>query len=37
MSQQEKVQILNGIKIGEKLVVAGHTKLTDGEEINIIR
>ena len=37
ISQREKVQILKGLKPGEQLVVEGHTKLTDGEEINIIQ
>ena len=37
ISQQEKVQVLRGLSTGEQLVVEGHTKLTDGEEINIIQ
>ena len=37
ISQREKVQILKGLSTGEKLVVEGHTKLTDGEEINIVQ
>ena len=37
ISQREKVQILMGLSKGEQLVVEGHTKLTDGEEINIVQ
>ena len=37
ISQRDKVQILKGLKPGEQLVVEGHTKLTDGEEINVIQ
>ena len=37
ISQREKVQVLKGLSKGEKLVVEGHTKLTDGEEINIVQ
>ena len=37
ISQREKVQILVGLGRGEQLVVEGHTKLTDGEEINIVQ
>ena len=37
ISQREKVQILMGLNKGEQLVVEGHTKLTDGEEINIVQ
>ena len=37
ISQREKVQILTGLGRGEQLVVEGHTKLTDGEEINIVQ
>ena len=37
ISQREKVQILKGLSTGEQLVVEGHTKLTDGEEINIVQ
>ena len=37
ISQREKVQILMGLNKGEQLVVEGHTKLTDGEEITIVQ
>ena len=37
ISQQENVQILKGLSKGEQLVVEGHTKLTDGVEINIVQ
>ena len=37
ISQREKVQILMGLSKGEQLVVEGHTKLTDGEEITIVQ
>ena len=37
ISQRENVQILNGLIKGEQLVVEGHTKLTDGVEINIVQ
>ena len=37
ISQREKVQVLKGLSTGEQLVVEGHTKLTDGEEINIVQ
>ena len=37
ISQREKVQILVGLGRGEQLVVEGHTKLTDGEEISIVQ
>ena len=37
ISQRENVQILSGLIKGEQLVVEGHTKLTDGVEINIVQ
>ncbi len=37
ISQREKVQILMELNKGEQLVVEGHTKLTDGEEITIVQ
>lgn len=37
ITQREKVQVIMGISKGEKLVIEGHTKLTDGEEINIVQ
>jgi len=37
ISHREKVQIIMGLSKGEQLVVQGHTKLTDGEEINIVQ
>ena len=37
ISQREKVQILMGLNKGEQLVVEGHTKLTDVEEITIVQ
>ena len=37
ITQREKVQIIMGLSKGEKLVIEGHTKLSDGEEINIVQ
>jgi len=37
ITQREKVQVIMGLGKGEKLVIEGHTKLTDGEEINIVQ
>ena len=37
ISQRENVQILMGLNKGEQLVIEGHTKLSDGEEINIVQ
>ena len=37
ITQREKVQVIMGLSKGEKLVIEGHTKLTDGEEINIVQ
>ena len=37
ITQREKVQVIMGLSKGEKLVIEGHTKLTDGEKINIVQ
>jgi len=37
LTQQDQVQIINGLKIGEFIVVEGHTKLTDGEDVNVVK
>ena len=37
LTKQDQVQIEKGLKNGEMIVVEGHTKLTDGEEINIVQ
>ena len=36
LSQQDQVQVLQGLKKGELIVVEGHNKLSDGEEVNVI-
>ena len=36
LSQQDKVQVVQGLNKGELIVVEGHTKLTDGEEVNVV-
>ena len=36
LSQQDQVQIVQGLNKGELIVVEGHTKLTDGEEVNVV-
>ena len=36
LSQQDQVQVVQGLKKGELIVVEGHTKLTDGEEVNVV-
>ena len=37
LSQQDQVQVINGLKKGELIVVEGHNKLTDGEEVNVVK
>ena len=37
ITQREKVQVIMGLSKGEKLVIEGHTKLTDGEKIYIVQ
>ena len=36
LSQQDQVQVLQGLKNGELIVVEGQNKLSDGEEVNIV-
>ena len=36
LSQQDQVQVVQGLNKGELIVVEGHTKLTDGEEVNVV-
>ena len=36
LSQQDRVQVLKGLKKGELIVVEGQNKLSDGEEVNIV-
>ena len=36
VSQQDQVQVVDGLNKGELIVVEGHTKLTDGEEVNVV-
>ena len=36
LSQQDQVQVLQGLKKGELIVVEGQNKLADGEEVNIV-
>ena len=36
LSQQDQVQVLKGLKKGELIVVEGHNKLSDGEEVNVV-
>ena len=36
LSQQDQVQVLQGLKKGELIVVEGHNKLSDGEEVNVV-
>ena len=36
LSQQDQVQVLQGLKKGELIVVEGQNKLSDGEEVNIV-
>ena len=37
LSQQDQVQIVKGLKKGELIVVEGHTKLSNGEEVNVVK
>ena len=36
LSQQDQVQVLQGLKKGELIVVEGHNKLSDEEEVNVV-
>ena len=36
LSQHDQVQVIQGLNKGELIVVEGHTKLTDGEEVNVV-
>ena len=36
LSQLDQVQVVQGLNKGELIVVEGHTKLTDGEEVNVV-
>jgi len=36
LSQQDQVQVLQGLKKGELIVVEGHNKLSDAEEVNVV-
>ena len=36
LSQKDKVQVIKGLKKGEMIVVEGHNKLSDGEEVNVV-
>ena len=36
-SMQDRVQVLEGLKLGDRLVVEGHSKLTDGESVSIVK
>ena len=36
LSQLDQVQVVQGLNKGEIIVVEGHTKLTDGEEVNVV-
>ena len=36
LSQEDQVQVIQGLNKGELIVVEGHTKLTDGEEVNVV-
>ena len=37
LTQHDQVQIVSGLNKGELIVVEGHTKLTDGEEVNVVK
>ncbi len=37
LTKQDQVQIQKGLKNGEMIVVEGHTKLTDGEDVNVVK
>ena len=36
LSQKDQVQVIKGLKKGELIVVEGHNKLSDGEEVNVV-
>jgi membrane fusion protein (multidrug efflux system) len=35
ISRSDRVQVVSGLAFGDRLIVEGHTKLTDGEPVNI--
>jgi len=37
LTKQDQVQIEKGLKNGEMIVVEGHTKLTNGEDVNVFK
>ena len=37
LTKQDQVQILEGLKSGDMIVIEGHTKLTDGEDVNVVK
>ena len=37
LTKQDQVQIEKGLKNGEMIVVEGHTKLTNGEDVNVVK
>ena len=36
LSQKDQVQVIKGLKEGELIVVEGHNKLSNGEEVNVV-
>ena len=36
LSQKDQVQVIKGLKKGEMIVVEGHNKLSDGEDVNVV-
>ncbi len=36
LSQKDQVQVIKGLKKGELIVVEGHNKLSDGEDVNVV-
>ncbi len=36
LSQKDLVQVISGLKGGELLIVEGHTKLAEGELVNVL-
>ncbi len=36
LSQKDQVQVIKGLKKGELIVVEGHNKLSNGEEVNVV-
>ena len=37
LTKQDQIQIEKGLENGEMIVVEGHTKLTDGEEVHVVK